>query len=127
MITEDSRKKKKLENIDAELKYLKQVVDTAPRYERLIENDDFKAVLEDLKNVVASHDYEIQRTMALLGTAPSFFKQMRIATILTAHQIQKDQVLTAIARPERIVFLAAQAREKIAILKKQRQEVLAND
>ncbi len=127
MITEESRKQKKLASIEEELKYLKQVVDAAPRYERLIENDDFKAVLEDLKNVVASHDHEIQRTMALYGTAPSFFKQMRLSTILMAHQIQKDQILTAIARPDRIVFLAAQARERIAVLKKQRQEAMNND
>lgn len=108
-------KKKQLREDKA--KFLQEIVAAAGRYERLLVNQDFVDMLEDLKKVAELHEKEVRGYLAAYSLSTSFFKKMRLAEVMGQHQLRQSQIEEAISYPATLVQKAVEAREEIAKLK----------
>lgn len=122
METPLSTEEKKIQLRNDRIQFLTDIITASSRYERLLANSDFIAVMNDLQNVVKNHDDEIQGYLQAYSLTSSFFKKMRLAEVLGQHQLRKSQILDAINYPKMIVEKAKEARESLAKLKEQEKE-----
>lgn len=108
----------KIESLERELVYWKEVLQKAEKYERLMADPDFLAVLEDLDQTVLAHEEEIKK--CLDGMSEYSPKMLEDANqTLFVHQILKEQAASAIKRPKDIVELAKESRKKIPLIQDQ--------
>jgi hypothetical protein len=108
--------------IENEIKYWTEVLQKSEKYERLMQDSDFKDVLKDIEQTVAAHENEIK--MCLDGMSEYTPKlEVDVWHSIRVHQILKEQAQWAMKRPQETIELAKQAREKIPALKKQLMEL----
>jgi hypothetical protein len=122
MQTEDIVQDKKKELIENKKKFLIDIIAASARYERLLSNKDFIDIMKDLTNVVSMHDNEIKGYLSVYSMSSSFFKKMRLAEVMSQHQLKRDQIQEAINYPQNIVQQASIAREELDKLKQQEKE-----
>lgn len=106
--------------------FYRNVLKAAERYERLMENDDFKAVVKDIEDVVKTHDGQIRLLVDDLASGQSFFKELRTLAVLRTHGIRRQQAQEAVALPQRIVQSAIQAREALEVIKQEESNAARN-
>lgn len=117
METPQAVEERKKELQQQKIKFLEEVISAASRYERLIVNKDFLDVLEDLKKLVDLHKSEINGYLTAYSLSSSFFKKMRLAEVMSQHQLRMQQIQDAINYPQTLVQKAIEAREELVKLK----------
>lgn len=117
METPQAVEERKKELQQQKTKFLEEVISAASRYERLIVNKDFLDVLEDLKKLVDLHKAEINGYLTAYSLSSSFFKKMRLAEVMSQHQLRMQQIQDAINYPQTLVQKAIEAREELVKLK----------
>lgn len=115
----EDRQARETNEREAKKKFLKQIITSAAKYERLMVNDDFKEVLSDLENVMKHHETEVKGFISVLAESTSIFKRMRIMEAVTQHQIRLDHLKEAVTYPQRLIQHAQEAREMLSQLKSQ--------
>src|SRR6478736_946632 len=91
--------------LQREIAYQLEVLQKAEKYERLMESEDFKAVLKDIEMTVTAHQREIQNALSGLSEYTSKEREEAYVVILS-HQILKEQAEQAIKRPLEVLSLA---------------------
>lgn len=117
MITEEARQTQEKDQRDENIKWLKQIIDAAARYERLMSNKDFQDYLSDRQKIIQLHEGEIQGYLQMIAAAPSIFKRMRLMEVITQHQIRKECVEESILYPHQIIQKAREAREELKTIR----------
>ena len=125
MITEQARKDVAKTRLDSEIKYLENILKVAPRFERLVADEDFQAWMQDLKDAAEVHKGEILEWANELGLPASdnlsvtdgFFRRLQIMTTIEQHAVRREQLLELVNQPEKIVHAALTARDRLAEIK----------
>jgi len=125
MITEEAKTKVARTRIEEEIKYNEQILEAAPRFERLMADDDFKGWLKDLEDAAEVHKNEIVEWATQLGLPPmeklsvtdGYFRRFQITAMIEQLAIRREQFLELANRPEKIIHAALTARERLAELK----------
>lgn len=125
MITQAAKDEKEQASLTEQIKYCKEVIRAAARYERLMALKDFTDLLEDLKNLIKIHEQEINGWTTLTEGA-SFFKRMRLNDTILVHAIRKNQLNEAINYPAKIIAAAREAREGLALLTEEEKKHARN-
>lgn len=137
MITEQNREHIKIEKLKENIQICDEILHKSEKYERLIENSDFKAFLDDLKIVISLHEREIKFGQSLMIEAPNQSyvkmsdtgKEMIVSSksdwmdFIIRHAVQKDTLENWLKEPRDIIEKAQKARAAIPVLKKQLSEL----
>lgn len=127
MITESARIQGEEEQREERKQFLKQVIDSSGRYERLLVNKDFQDLLKDLRGVMGIHDREITRLVADMLASDSPFKRFRLESVLMKHQSRKEQLAEAVGYPDRLLHEARQAREEMSKIHEEEKHYVRPD
>jgi hypothetical protein len=108
----------KVEQIENAIKYWTEVLQKAEKYERLMQDTDFKEVLQDIQGTVDAHDGEIK---SCLDNMSQYNPKLEADAwhSIRVHQILKEQAQRAMKRPSEVVELAKKARTELPELTKQ--------
>ena len=131
MITEQEKEKQARQKVESGIRLCEEAIQKAEKYERLKENKDWQGFLDDLKDVIRLHENEIRMGESMLVDAANngyvktddFGKQIYVSSrkdwtdFIVRHQIQKADAETWLKEPDRILAMAALAREKLPVLK----------
>jgi len=108
-LTEINKLKIEGETKEAQIKYSKDLIRAAARYERLTSLRDFQDMLYDLENLKVVHENEVKGwTQQLEGS--SFFKKLRLMEVIATHQIRINQISEALAYFPKLISAANDAR-----------------
>lgn len=107
-----------VEQIENAIKYWTEVLQKAEKYERLMQETDFKEVLQDIQGTVDAHDGEIK---SCLDNMSQYTPKLEADAwhSIRVHQILKEQAQRAMKRPQEVVELAKKARTELPELTKQ--------
>ena len=119
MITEEAKQNQHKTVLEEKKQFLKEIVDAAARYERLMVNKDFLDVLADMENVAKLHAEEVQGFLKAYSLSTSFFKKMRLAEVMGQHQMRQEQIIEAVNYPKLMVEKAKEARELLSKIREQ--------
>ena len=136
MLTELDQEKNQVKKLENSVRLCEEAISKAEKYERLEENKDWKEFWEDMKVVISLHDREITMACSMIPDAPShpYIKhddqgketvvssKADWADFISRHEIQRQELKNWIQEPDRIIRLAALAREKVPILKDRLKE-----
>lgn len=125
MILEEERIATEKERFKKQREFLEQQIKAGERYERLLSNSDFRAMLKDIEDALVIHEINLKGLDIELREGNSPFKINRIAMVRKAHLERMDQMREALQRPEALVEMAKQAREKLSEIKEQERELHA--
>src|SRR5271165_127344 len=136
MITERDKEKSQKDQLESRISLFEEAVLKAEKYERLQDNKDWQGYLADLEVLMDKHELEIKSGISLVLDAPNTgyvkmenLKQVYVSSkqdwidFVERHEIQKQELLNWIREPDRILKIAAAARERIPDLKKQLKEL----
>lgn len=104
--------------VEAEIAFLVEVLQKSEKYERLMQDSDFKDVLKDIQQTIDAHDGEIKSCLAQMSEYTPKLEQDAFHAI-RVHQILKEQAQHAMKRPEEILALAKNARTRLPELQEQ--------
>jgi hypothetical protein len=113
MITEADRIEHEKLKLVQEKEWCNQVIKVGERYERLLANKDFQDMLNDLRTTVKVHRQQLESHQAQLNQADSPFKVLRVAMVMKVHLMRLAQIEEAIQRPETLVTMANNSRERL--------------
>lgn len=116
MITEEQKQLQQNEKVEARKDFLKQVIKAAAKYERLMSNSDFLAMLTDLQRIVDTHSAEINGYISAYAGSSSIFRKMRIMEVVSQHEIRRQQIQEAINYPQSLIDNVSKFREEYAKL-----------
>lgn len=116
MITEEQKQLQDNEKTEARKYFLKQVIKASSKYERLMSNSDFLAMLKDLQGIVDTHRAEIDGYTSAYASASSIFRKMRIMEVISQHEIRRQQIQEAINYPQSLIDNVSKFREEYAKL-----------
>jgi len=102
----------KVESQERELAYWKEVLQKSEKYERLMADQDFLDVLEDMVQTVRAHESEIKKCLEGMSEYTPKMLEEAQHTIFV-HQVLMEQASLAVERPRKILELAKEARKKI--------------
>lgn len=139
MITEEAKENQKKKQIDGGIQLCEEAIAKAEKYERLKDNKDWQGYLDDLKILAGLHEREIRMGISMILEAPEtgyikkddFGKDTYISSkrdwihFIERHEIQRQEAETWTKEPERVMALAAMAREKLPVLKEKLAELAA--
>jgi hypothetical protein len=101
-----------LNQMESDLAYWKEVLQKSEKYERLMEDEDFKDFLKDFKEGFAIHGEQIKEALEELSQAGPK-RQDDLFRIILVHQSKKESVEALTERPKKIVELSREAQKKI--------------
>jgi hypothetical protein len=108
--------------------YWTEVLQKSEKYERLMAESDFLAVLKDLEQTIQAHQAEIDTCLEGMSQYSPKLLQDASHTIFV-HQILKEQAQMAMDRPKKIIELSKKARTELPALQEQlgrAKEAIAN-
>lgn len=103
---------------ESQIAYLAEVLQKSEKYERLMQDSDFKEVLKDIQQTIDAHDGEIKSCLAQMSEYTVKLEQDAFHAI-RIHQVLKEQAQRAMNRPSEILELAKNARTKLPELREQ--------
>ena len=106
----------RVHQIENGIKYWTEVLQKSEKYERLMQEQDFKDFLLDFKEGFAIHAEQIKEALEELSQA-SPRRQDELFRIILVHQSKKESVEALTGRPEVLVRLSKEAQKKIPELK----------
>ena len=108
----------KIKQLESDIAYCKEVLQKAEKYERLMEEPDFKDFLKDFGEGFSVHEMQIETALDSLTDA-SPRQQEELFRIILVHQSKKETVQALLNRPSDIVKLAATSRKNLPVLEDQ--------
>lgn len=108
----------KIKQLESDIAYCKEVLQKAEKYERLMEEPDFKDFLKDFGEGFSVHEMQIETALDSLTDA-SPRQQEDLFRIILVHQSKKETVQALLNRPSDIVKLAATSRKNLPVLEDQ--------
>ena len=130
MITEEDKERLVREDAKRKIVAYEEAIAKAEKYERLKDNPDWKAFLNDLKILADLHETQIRWGMSMIVDAPNDGyikikegKQEYVSSrqdwidFITRHNIQKEECLKWENEPGYIMQMAAMARERLPGMK----------
>jgi hypothetical protein len=112
METEYGQIEIKVQSLEREIAYWKEVLQKSEKYERLMQEPDFLEVLKDLDQGIEAHDNEIEKCLdGMAEYSPKLLAEAQHTIFV--HQILREQSKKARNRPKEILELAKEARKRI--------------
>lgn len=108
----------KIKQLESDIAYCKEVLQKAEKYERLMEEPDFKDFLKDFGEGFSVHEMQIETALDSLTDA-SPRQQEELFRIILVHQSKKETVQALLNRPSDILKLAATSRKNLPVLEDQ--------
>jgi hypothetical protein len=106
------------EGLESKLAYAKEILQKSEKYERLMEDADFKAFLKDFEEGFSVHAKEIEGALSSL-TMASPREQEDLFRMILIHQAKKEMLKQLVERPSEIIRLAQSKRREIPDLETQ--------
>lgn len=110
-----------IQQMESDLAFQEEVLQKSEKYERLMQEQDFKDFLADFKEGFAIHAAQIKEALEELSQA-SPRRQEDLFRIILIHQSKKESVEALTSRPEILVKLSKEAQKKIPELKEKIQK-----
>jgi hypothetical protein len=104
--------------LEKAISYWTEVLKKSEKYERLMADSDFPAVLKDLEQTVQAHQAEIDSCLEGMSQYSPKLLEDASHTIFV-HQILKEQAEMAMKRPQQVLDLAKKARTELPELREQ--------
>lgn len=137
MITELDKEKAQKEKLENGIRLCEDTIAKAEKYERLKDNKDWQGYLDDLKVLIGLHEREIKMGASMIPEAPfqSHIKHDEVGRevvvsskedwmdFISRHETQRAELSSWLKEPERIVAMAAMAREKLPMLRDKLAEI----
>ena len=136
-ISEEEKERIVKEQAKQKIQAYEEAIAKAEKYERLKDNPDWQAFLDDLKSLADIHDRDIEWAKEMLLDAPNdgYLKmgaggkqeyvssRMDWLDYIARHQIEKKECLKWTKEPGFIMQMAAMARERLPALKEKVMEL----
>jgi len=107
--------------LESDISFAKEVLLKAEKYERLMEDKDFKDFLKDFEEGFGIHAKEVDSSLGMLtGSSPR--QQEDLFRIILIHQAKKESVKQLVDRPLEIVKLAVEKRKQLPVLEEKLRE-----
>jgi len=137
MITEEAAEKNKIEQLESGIRLCEEAITKAEKYERLKDNKDWQAFLEDLKILSEQHEKQIKWAASMLPDAPNngYVKQDALGKesyisskadwidFISRHEIERSECAKWIKEPDYVLRMAALSRDKLPLLKEKLKEL----
>ena len=123
MIVEQERVERERNKLIEERKFLRQVIQSGEKYERLVNNSDFNGYVKDVQVRIDAHDANIKGYIGQMSSCASPFKRMRLADLIQQHQIRKEECETLIQFPESTRSAKEEALQRLETIDKLEKEI----
>jgi hypothetical protein len=122
MLTEQDRQDQEKNELQAKLKWNSEVIVAAAKYERLVDNRDYKDILNDMNNVKEVLDTEILMLSNQLVMEEDPIKRETVFNEFMAKSMRRLVIAEGISYTTRIIHEASVARDENVVLRQQLKE-----